>query len=169
MFVADPFNFTFDVFYKPTSQNINADYCPRIPCQSMQSGVDSLQEGRNTENGFKQFALHQIQQLRAKYIASETRKGTHLGKIIQELELGRNLAQSGYKTPEVKYTLTVGCLLFVHRVVVPSALRQASTSRQNERTNTFFCVLAVNIHSFTGVMFEGHLMYIKEHSEAIFN
>lgn len=122
-------HFNFDVVYKPTSQNTNADYCSRIPSRSTQSDVNSLflHEGRNTEDEFELFTLHQIQQLpvRAEQIARETRKDTHLGKIVQDLELGRNLPQSGYKAPEAKYTLAASCLLFEHRVVIPPTLRQA--------------------------------------------
>lgn len=122
-------HFNFDVVYKPTSQNTNADYCSRIPSQATQTNVNtvSLHEGRNSEDEFDQFVLNQIQQLpvRAEHIARETRKDAHLGKIIQELELGRNLAQLGYKAPESRYTLAANCLLFEHRVVVPPALREA--------------------------------------------
>lgn len=122
-------HFNFDVVYKPTSQNTNADYCSRIPSKSTQSDVSclSLHEGRNIEDEFDQFVLRQVQQLpvRAEHIARETRKDPHLGKIVKELELGRNLAQSGYKAPEVKYTLAANCLLFEHRVVIPATLREA--------------------------------------------
>ncbi|XP_053699483.1 uncharacterized protein K02A2.6-like [Sabethes cyaneus] len=121
-------HFNFDVVYKPTSQNTNADYCSRIPSQTVQSDVNrlSLHEGRNNEDEFEQFSLHQIQQLpvRAEHIARESRKDTNLGRIIQELELGRNLMQLGYKAPEAKYTLVANCLLFEHRVVIPPTLRQ---------------------------------------------
>lgn len=122
-------HFNFDIVYKPTDQNTNADYCSRIPSTSMQSGVNSLSvhgEG-NVVDEFEQFVLHQIQQLpvRADHIARETRKDNHLGKIVHELESGRNLAQSGYKAPEAKYTLAANCLLFEHRVVIPPVLRQA--------------------------------------------
>lgn len=63
--------------------------------------------------------------MRADHIARETRKDGHLGKIVQALESGLNLAQSGYKAPEAKYTLAANCLLFEHRVVVPPVLREA--------------------------------------------
>ncbi|XP_055608550.1 uncharacterized protein K02A2.6-like isoform X2 [Uranotaenia lowii] len=122
-------HFNFNVVYKPTSQNTNADYCSRIPSKSTNSGVHSLflEEGRNDVDGFDNFALHQIQQLpvRAEYIARETRKDAHLGKLLQLLELGRNLAQSGYKAPESKYTVVANCLLFEHRVVIPPTFREA--------------------------------------------
>ncbi|XP_053690785.1 uncharacterized protein K02A2.6-like [Sabethes cyaneus] len=121
-------HFNFDVVYKPTSQNTNANYCSRIPNQTVQSDVNrlSLHEGRNNEDEFEQFSLHQIQQLpvRAEHIARESRKDTNLGGIIQELELGRNLMQLGYKAPEARYTLVANCLLFEHRVVIPPTLRQ---------------------------------------------
>ncbi|XP_024877348.1 uncharacterized protein K02A2.6-like, partial [Temnothorax curvispinosus] len=123
-------HFNFDVVFKPTDQNTNADYCSRIPHPSTRNEVNklSLHGGRNVseEDGIDRFALHQIQQLpvRAEHIARETRKNPHLGKIVQELEAGRNLARIGYKAPEACYTLAANCLLFEHRVVIPSTLRQ---------------------------------------------
>ncbi|XP_053686293.1 uncharacterized protein K02A2.6-like [Sabethes cyaneus] len=121
-------HFNFDIVYKPTNLNTNADYCSRIPGKLEHSDIDSLplREGGNSEDDFGLFALHQMQQLpvRAEHIARETRKDLHLGKIIQELELGRNLAQLGYKAPEAKYTIVANCLLFEHRVVIPPTLRQ---------------------------------------------
>lgn len=117
-------HFNFDVVYKPTKLNTNADYCSRIPSTSTESDVNNLYgEGDEIE----QFALLQMQQLpvRAEHIARETRKDPQLGSIIRELELGHNLAQTGYKAPEAKYTFAANCLLFEHRVVIPSALRQA--------------------------------------------
>ncbi|XP_055542988.1 uncharacterized protein K02A2.6-like [Wyeomyia smithii] len=63
--------------------------------------------------------------VRAEHIARETRKDSQSGKIIRDLELGRNLTQLGYKAPDVKYKLAANCLLFEHRVVIPKALRQA--------------------------------------------
>nr|XP_029733914.1 uncharacterized protein K02A2.6-like [Aedes albopictus] len=126
---ATPEDLQLFLVYKPTSQNTNADYCSRIPSKSTQSDVSclSLHEGRNIEDEFDQFVLRQVQQLpvRAEHIARETRKDPHLGKIVKELELGRNLAQSGYKAPEAKYTLAANCLLFEHRVVIPATLREA--------------------------------------------
>lgn len=121
-------HFNFDVVYKPTKLNVNADYCSRIQSGSTKSNVNSLSSGEGeTEDGFERFAHLQMQQLpvRAEHIARETRKDSQLGNIIRELELGHNLAQVGYKAPEAKYTIAANCLLFEHRVVVPAALRQA--------------------------------------------
>uniref|UniRef100_A0A182PWJ4 RNA-directed DNA polymerase n=1 Tax=Anopheles epiroticus TaxID=199890 RepID=A0A182PWJ4_9DIPT len=123
-------HFNFTIEYKTTSQNANADYCSRIPSISTLSDVNSLslhKGGNPEEDEFENFVLHQIQQLpvRAEHIAQETRKDLHLGKIIQELEMGRNLENAGYKAPEAKYTLVANCLLFEHRVVIPTILRPA--------------------------------------------
>ncbi|XP_024891943.1 uncharacterized protein K02A2.6-like [Temnothorax curvispinosus] len=124
-------HFNFDVVFRPTNQNINADYCSRIPYPSTRNEVNKLSfhGGRdgNEEDGIDRFALHQIQQLpiRAEHIARETRKDFHLGKIVRELETGRNLARIGYKAPEANYTLAANCLLFEHRVVIPPLLRQS--------------------------------------------
>uniref|UniRef100_A0A182YS55 RNA-directed DNA polymerase n=1 Tax=Anopheles stephensi TaxID=30069 RepID=A0A182YS55_ANOST len=71
--------------------------------------------------------LLQIQQLpiKAEQIARETRKDQHLGKILKDLEMGRDLQQTGYKAPEAKYTTVANCLLFEHRVVIPDIFRSA--------------------------------------------
>lgn len=122
-------HFNFNIVYKPTKQHTNADYCSRIPNRGSPSTINSLtsKEGRNERDDFEDFALHQIQQLpvRAENIACETRKDVSLGKIMQLLEAGRDLARAGYKSPESKYTLTANCLLFEHRVVIPTVFRQA--------------------------------------------
>ncbi|XP_041787543.1 uncharacterized protein K02A2.6-like [Anopheles merus] len=118
-------HFNFDVVFKPTNLNTNADYCSRIPNNS---NVNQFKdEGRSSGDDFEQFAHVQIEQLpvRAEHIARETRKDPHLGKILQHLEQGQNLGQYGYKAPESKYTIAANCLLFEHRVVIPSTLRQA--------------------------------------------
>ncbi|XP_058128673.1 uncharacterized protein K02A2.6-like [Anopheles ziemanni] len=83
--------------------------------------------GNDDIDAFEDFVLNQIQQLpiRAEQIARETRKDDHLGKILNDLELGRNLIQAGYKSPEAKYTTVAKCLLFEHRVVVPEIYRPA--------------------------------------------
>lgn len=48
-----------------------------------------------------------------------------MGKIIQRLEAGQDLFRSGYKVPEANYRLGSNCLVFEHRVVVSSTLREA--------------------------------------------
>ncbi|KAM8703144.1 hypothetical protein ACLKA7_007855 [Drosophila subpalustris] len=57
-------------------------------------------------------------------ISRETKKVDHLGRILQALESGRCLSGSGFKTPETKYNLSSGCLIFEHRVVIPFKLQQ---------------------------------------------
>ncbi|XP_055611491.1 uncharacterized protein K02A2.6-like [Uranotaenia lowii] len=127
-------HFNYEVVYKSTKENVNADYCSRfIPnrsadCVNKVSAPAALCEGRDSsEDDFDAFVLHQIAQLpvRADHIARETRKDPELGTIVQLLEAGTELARSGYKAPEVKFTLAAGCLLFEHRVVVPPVLRQS--------------------------------------------
>ncbi|XP_058064494.1 uncharacterized protein K02A2.6-like [Anopheles bellator] len=122
-------HFNFDIVYKPTKQNTNADYCSRIPSQYNGSEVNnlSLQERGSGEDELERFTVKQIQQLpvRADQIARETRKDQQLGTIVQLLEAGRNLASSGYKAPEAKYSLVSKCLLFEHRVVIPKSLQQS--------------------------------------------
>ncbi|XP_049294146.1 uncharacterized protein K02A2.6-like [Anopheles funestus] len=123
-------HFNFSIEYKTTSQNANADYCSRIPSTSTLSDVNSLslrKGGKQEQDEFGNFVLHQIQQLpvRAEHIAQETGKDPHLGKMIQEIELGPSLEHAGYKSPETKYTMVANCLLFKHRVVIPTILRPA--------------------------------------------
>lgn len=123
-------HFNYDVVFKPTHQNTNADYCSQIPHLLKRNKVNklSLFGGRNIseEGGIDRSALHQIQQLpvRAEHIARESRRDPHLGKIIQELEAGHNLVQMGYKAPEASYTFAANCLLFEHKVVISATLRR---------------------------------------------
>ncbi|XP_062541018.1 uncharacterized protein K02A2.6-like [Armigeres subalbatus] len=120
-------HFNFDVVYKSTKENVNADYCSRIVRTPMIAKKLSATEGRESEDDeFDLFTMHQISQLpiRAEQIARESRKDPSLGKIIQLLETGADLTRYEYKAPEAKYTLAACCLLFEHRVVIPSVLRQ---------------------------------------------
>lgn len=75
---------------------------------------------------FDEFVIGQINQLplNAERIASETRKDDNLGKIVRLLEEGKCLNRAGYKAPESHYKLAANCLVFEHRVVIPSSLRQ---------------------------------------------
>ncbi|XP_058448767.1 uncharacterized protein K02A2.6-like [Malaya genurostris] len=120
-------HFNYDVVYKPTQQNTNADYCSRLPVKSLKSAENNESPHEGNEDAFEGFTLNAIQQLpvRAELIARETKKDAYLGKLVQELESGRDLAQQGHKAPESKYTLVANCLLFEHRVVIPPVLRQA--------------------------------------------
>ncbi|XP_031349037.1 uncharacterized protein K02A2.6-like isoform X2 [Photinus pyralis] len=123
-------HFNFDVQYKPTKLNTNADYCSRLPVTTTHKSTHAVSsivlEREEEEDGFDNFTLNQIKQLpvRAKDISRESRKDDHLGKIVQLLERGRNLGRYGYKAPEKNYTLSGGCLLFEHRVVIPPIFRQ---------------------------------------------
>lgn len=123
-------HFNFDVVFKPTSENKNADYCSRTPLPAPTLTVQrlTLQEKEEIEyDGFDHFVLHQIKQLpiTAENIAHETQKDLHLGKITQQLEAGQDLSRLGYKAPEVNYGLGSGCLVFEHRVVIPPVFRKA--------------------------------------------
>ena len=75
---------------------------------------------------FDEFILNQIRQfsIRAEHVAKETRKDSHLGKIMQLLEAGQNLTRYGFKSPECNHSLLSNCLIFEHRVGVPLTLRQ---------------------------------------------
>ncbi|XP_049279424.1 uncharacterized protein K02A2.6-like [Anopheles funestus] len=121
-------HFNFEVVYRSTNDNKNADYCSRIPSSEKRSDVNKLAlfgGGNDGEDEFEGFVLHQIQQLpiRAEQIARETRKDDHLGKILKDLEMGRDLSNAGYKAPESKYNLVANCLLFELRFVIPCIFR----------------------------------------------
>ncbi|XP_053667996.1 uncharacterized protein K02A2.6-like [Anopheles marshallii] len=114
--------------YRSTNNNKNANYCSRIPSSEKRSDVNTLSlfgGGNDGEDEFEGFVLHQIQQLpiRTEQIARKTRKDEHLGKILKDLEMGRDLSQVGNKAPESKYNMVVNCLLFEHRAVVPCIFR----------------------------------------------
>lgn len=116
-------HFNYEVIYKSSKANANADYCSRAP---LPMTVNSISESI-MEDEFDDFICGQITQLpvRANCIASETRKDDHLGKIVRLLEKGTNLPRFGYKAPEANYSLATNCLLFEHRVVIPPSLRQS--------------------------------------------
>lgn len=122
-------NFDFDIVFKPTKSNLNADFCSRMikpdsVTRLYESRVDQYQllEG----DGFDNFMIKQIQQLPVKsyQIANETRKDARLGEIVRLLESGKCLRKCGYKAPEANYKQTGGCLVFDHRVVIPSSLQK---------------------------------------------
>ncbi|XP_073820944.1 uncharacterized protein [Musca autumnalis] len=74
---------------------------------------------------FDSVMIRQINQLpvTAQRIAQETRKDPHLGKIVKLLESGQCLSKAGYKSPEINYKLSSGCLTFEHRIVIPPRFR----------------------------------------------
>ncbi|XP_065075091.1 uncharacterized protein LOC135698874 [Ochlerotatus camptorhynchus] len=121
-------NFDFDVVFKRTKENVNADYCSRVVPGC---GVNLLREmtiGRDEQfDAFDCFMLHQIQQLpiHAQRIAQETRRDDVLGKILRALEEGQSLERVGFKSPEINYKTAAGCLVYEHRVVVPRSLQEA--------------------------------------------
>lgn len=122
-------NFNFDVVFKPTKFNANADYFSRAPLPSTVNEISSrTPQGWDEEcDEFEHFVLRQVMQLpvRAENVARETVKDPHLGKIVRLLEAGQSLAREGYKAPEVEYRLATNCLVFEHRVIIPPSLRQA--------------------------------------------
>lgn len=124
-------HFDYDVLFKKSKANANADYCSRAPLLSTIHAIkNSISLQREEVGGFDDFdffAVHQMQQLpvRSEAIARETRRDLHLGRIVKLLETGQDLARHDFKAPEVKYTLAANCLMFEHRVVVPPALRNA--------------------------------------------
>lgn len=118
-------NFDFDVIFKPTKQNANADFCSRAV---KLNSINSLTITKDIwiHDDFDLFIVNQIKQLpvSSKRIVKETLAENELGKIVKHLEMGKDLLKLGYKSPEVNYKLMNGCLLFEHRVVIPKTLRQ---------------------------------------------
>lgn len=122
-------HFDYEVIFKPIKANANADYCSRTPL-SVTNTISDLSEKEEksiVHDEFDELVFCQIRQLpvRAEHIARETRKDPHLGKIMQLLEAGKNLAHSGYKAPEMNYTLVSNCLMFERRVVILASLQQS--------------------------------------------
>ena len=120
-------NFDYDVLFKSTKENINADFCSRA-ISWCSTPVNTICETTPEYNdSFDSFIIQQITQLpvRAHTIACETRKDTHLSKILKAIEQGQCLKRAGYKAPEVSYKLAAGCLLFEHRVVIPESIRKS--------------------------------------------
>lgn len=123
-------HFNYDVVFKTTKANANADYCSRLSVRPTAESIHKIRVGEGEEiadpDEFDSFILSQIKQLpvRADHIARDTRKDPHLSKILQLLEAGQSLVRAGYKAPESNYSLASNCLVFEHRVVVPSSLRQ---------------------------------------------
>lgn len=120
--------FHFDIEYRSSKANANADYCSRAPLATTNKvdKVKTLQERRDEElDDFDFFVLHQVAQLpvRAEDIARETQKDPRLLRIVKLLEGGQDLSKHGYKPPESRYTLAANCLLLEHRVVVPPSIR----------------------------------------------
>ncbi|XP_055632601.1 uncharacterized protein K02A2.6-like [Toxorhynchites rutilus septentrionalis] len=105
-------HFNFDVVFKSTKQNVNADYCSRIPQLLSRCEVNKMFccEARDIgEDELDVFAIHQVEQLpiRAEHIARETRKDPSLGEIVQLLEAGTDVTRSGYKSPESNSMLLI--------------------------------------------------------------
>lgn len=116
-------HFDYEVIFKTTKENANADYCSCAPLPTASDNIQKItlreeeEDERIEYEGFDKFAICQIQQLpvRAETIA----KDPQLNKIVQLLQAGQNLARHGYKAPEANYTVVAGCLLLEHRVVIP--------------------------------------------------
>ncbi|XP_030757203.1 uncharacterized protein K02A2.6-like [Sitophilus oryzae] len=95
-------HFDYDIVFKTSKENANADYCSRAPLTStvniIHNSSSSQREEAEDFDDFDCFTIHQTQQLpvRAEAIARETRKDLHLA---------------------------ANCLMFEHKVVIPLSLR----------------------------------------------
>lgn len=84
-------NFDFNIMFKTTKANANADYCSRA--------IKNDQIMQNAEyDDFDSFVILQISQLPTNpdKIASETWKDEQLRAIIKMLESGKSLHSYGY-------------------------------------------------------------------------
>ncbi|XP_037931195.1 uncharacterized protein K02A2.6-like [Teleopsis dalmanni] len=118
--------FDYEVIYKNSKANANADYLSRASLQQINQLQQTVATHSDECDAFDNFMICQINQLpvKAERIAIETRKDQHLGEIIRLLESGRCLKRECYKSPEASYVLSSGCLTFEHRVVIPPHYRQ---------------------------------------------
>ena len=119
-------NFSFNIVYKTSKQNANADYLSRITPHCLQIRQIKSNNFTTSElDEFDTFIVRQIEQLpiTADKIEREMRKDVELGKIVQLLEKGYCLLKYGYKSPEANYRLSDGCLIFERREVIPKKYR----------------------------------------------
>ncbi|XP_053692131.1 uncharacterized protein K02A2.6-like [Sabethes cyaneus] len=120
-------NFDFEVVFKKTKENANADYCSRVvsvcPVNLLRENHAIAWDEQLDE--FDCFMLRQIEQLpiNAQRVAQETRKDEELGKILRALEDGISLERLGFRSPQINYKTAAGCLVYEHRVIIPRSLQ----------------------------------------------
>jgi len=107
------------VIAKRSKENSNADYLSSLPI---------MEKGNCDEepDALDNFIIRQIKQLplTSTRIAQQTRKYDHLEKIIQATKGGQFLKRAGCRAPKHHYQISSGCLIFEHRVVIPTKLRK---------------------------------------------
>jgi len=101
-------HFDFDVIFKSTNENTNADYCSRVTyllLDDKRYPICFVTKGKKDWRRWI-WLLYQIEQLPVdvKRIAQETRKDPE-GKIVKLLEAGQSLERAGYFPPSVVYKL----------------------------------------------------------------
>jgi len=121
-------HFDFDISFKSTKVNANADFCSRLPLPPIEdTGYRISEWGKEIEwDGFDCFVKNQIKQLL-------DMNGTHRKWVTQEPiyeqdnpdSSWKGLTQFGYEAPGVNYMLSGTCLLLEHRVIIPPCLRSA--------------------------------------------
>lgn len=106
--------FDYDIEYRTSSKNSNADYLSRFP-------VDKINE--NTIDQHCSFQIQHIHRLdiSPEIIAKETELDPELKMLIEALKTGRTVQQYGYKDNEL--TLQDNCILKGTRVMIPHNLR----------------------------------------------
>ncbi|CAB0013442.1 unnamed protein product [Nesidiocoris tenuis] len=116
-------NFNYDVKFKSSSQNSNADFLSRFPVNS--SSAKRREATSSERDDFDEFVQLQIEQtpLTAVDIAKATKADSHLSAIMTALLDGRDLKLEGYNGREAEYSISEGCLMLGPRVVIPPKFR----------------------------------------------
>nr|XP_018907427.1 PREDICTED: uncharacterized protein LOC109037282 isoform X3 [Bemisia tabaci] len=110
-------NFNYDIKFRRSTQNCNADYLSRIHSFSVPS---------SSFDDFDIFILNQIELLpvTSQLIAAETRKDPQLSPILLAIQQGKDLTSLGYTGRQAEYTQACDCLLWGHRLVIPAKLQK---------------------------------------------
>lgn len=120
-------NFNYDLKFKRSIQNSNADCLSRLIHELPNS--NTLQttdfDPLNQIDEFDSFVYQQIDQLpiTAEQIATETLQDSYLQPLLQAIQDGKNLKKLGYRGNESEFTVSCGCLMYGHRVVIPQKLQ----------------------------------------------
>ncbi|XP_047987904.1 uncharacterized protein K02A2.6-like [Leguminivora glycinivorella] len=107
--------FDYNIEYRNTTKNANADYLSRFPVE------------KTKDNKIDQHYVFQMKQINSinispEIIAKETKEDPELRNLLQTLQSGASLRESGYNDNEL--TLQNDCILKGTRVMIPQRLRQ---------------------------------------------
>lgn len=112
--------YEYDIYYRPSSQMGNADFCSRFPLeQTVPKQIDC--GDIKSINFFDDFPLDYSQ------IAIETKKDCFLSKLANYIEKGwpNKLDKNWHPAFSLRYDLEMaqGCILYQDRVFIPESLR----------------------------------------------